>query len=81
MLSVNGNAVTGEALRRQAHRERNGWGKRPLVLRDDQLVRNEIGMRRLCAWLKIPTDGGAWDVARRYLRWCKRNPQPRADKR
>ena len=55
--------MTGEALRRQAHRERNGWGKRPIVLRDDQLVRNVDGLRRLCAWLGIPTDGGAWDVA------------------
>lgn len=69
--------MTGEALRRQAHRERNGWGKRPIVLRDDQLVRNVDGLRRL----GIPTDGDTWDVARRYLRWCKRNPQPRADKR
>lgn len=66
-------------VQRAAHRD--GWGKRPLVFKDTNLVKNPDGLRRLCAWLGVSTDGGAWDVARRYLRWCKRNPQPRVDKR
>jgi hypothetical protein len=66
-------------VQRAAHR--SGWGRRPLTIRDDQLVRNPDGLRRLCAWLGIDSGGHAWEVAYRYLRWCKRNPQSRVDKR
>lgn len=45
------------------------------------LVRNPDGLRRLCAWLGLPTAGTPWELACRYLRWCKRNPQPRASRR
>lgn len=53
----------------------------PLRLSDTSLVRNPEGLRRLCAWLGIPADGDVWPLAYRYQRWCKRNPQPRVDRR
>lgn len=53
----------------------------PMQIRDTSLVRNPAGLRRLCAWLGLPTDGEPWALAYRYLRWCKRNPQPRVDRR
>lgn len=68
-------AYTLRELRRQ------GWGRRPLTIRDEHLVRNPDGLRRLCRWLGIDDAGHVWDVARRYLRWLKHNPQARVDKR
>lgn len=73
--------MDGESLRRQAHRDRAGLRKPPFVLRDTHLVQNPRGMVRLCRWLGIPTNGGVWKVARRYLRWIKQNPQPRVSRR
>ena len=54
---------------------------RVLTIQAKTLVRNMDGLRRLCAWLGLATDGHDYEVAYRYLRWCKRNVQPRPDKR
>ena len=53
----------------------------PIRISDGALMSNPEGLRRLCAWLGISTHGLPWEVAWRYLRWCKRNPQPRVDRR
>lgn len=47
----------------------------------DQLTRNVTGLIRLCKWLGLEIKGDPYQVACRYLRWCKRNPQPKIDKR
>ena len=44
-------------------------------------ARKMDGGRRRCGWVGVPADGHDYEVAYRYLRWCKRNVQPRADKR
>ena len=51
------------------------------VLSLDQLTKNVAGLIRLCKWLGIKVDTDPYHIACLYLRWCKRNPQPKIDKR
>lgn len=62
------------------HRKRDLMGE-VITFRDDELVRNLEGLKRLCAQLGLPTDGAPIAIARRYLRWSARHPQPRQDRR
>jgi hypothetical protein len=46
-----------------------------------QLALNPEGLARLCRTVGVSTTGTPYEIACRYLRWKKRNPQPRVSKR